>query len=189
MVKKIVINFEDLINLNLELNEYVVLFEFYNNGKPIPSEIKNILEDKGHIIKIGNSRKIISTEIRNYLNSTLIEDKAKKIDSDTAIQQIVNDRIDEYRDLWKGLKPGAMGSLKACKENLLKWLKNNPENNFDDILKAASLYISKLNNVQYLKRADYFIYKKEHGVLNSTLDAYISDIDNYEEDGWTTEIK
>ena len=81
-----------------------------------------------------------------------------------------------------------MGSPQAVKDKLTKWINNNPQYSFDDILKAADMYIKSVNNPTYLQRADYFIEKIEKGVATSRLSAFIEEIDNHTEDDWTNEI-
>ena len=95
--------------------------------------------------------------------------------------------IEEYRNLWKGLKVGSMGSPMACKEKMLRWMGENPNYTKEDILKAAKIYINSLNNYQYLQAAHYFIYKKDGKEEDSRLSAFIEEkeVDNTD---WTTKL-
>ena len=101
-------------------------------------------------------------------------------------------RIPEYRGIWKGLQLGSMGSAKACKEKLARWMEENPEYTFDQILEAAKLYIESLRgDYRYLQRADYFIYKQENNREESSrLSAFIDEVDNgaTSQGDWTTKL-
>lgn len=70
--------------------------------------------------------------------------------------------IDEYRQLFKGKKAGAMGSRTACIKKMDKFI---TEFGFskDVILDATRRYINQCrdNSYFYLQQADYFIYKNE----------------------------
>lgn len=108
--------------------------------------------------------------------------------SSRAINSEVASRINEYRHLWKGLKPGSMGSKKGCSQKLSRWMRENPEYSFDDILKAASLYIATVNNVRYLQQADYFIFKQDTNKEESSrLSAFIEE--ELSDNDWTSSIK
>jgi hypothetical protein len=110
--------------------------------------------------------------------------------SKRVISSEIEDRIYEFRNKWKGLKAGSMGSEKACKEKLNRWMKENPKYSFDEILKAADLYLSTEGaNLRYLQRADYFIFKQDsYKDETSRLSAFIDEIDNNSVQDWTTNL-
>lgn len=115
--------------------------------------------------------------------------KEKKIikKSNRVINEGFDKFIEEYRKLWKGLKPGSMGSENACKEKMLRWMGENPNYSKEDILKAARIYINSLNNYQYLQAAHYFIYKKDGKEEDSRLSAFVEEkeVDNTD---WTVKL-
>jgi len=115
--------------------------------------------------------------------------KEKKIikKSNRIINEGFDEFIEDYRNLWKGLKPGSMGSPSACREKMLRWRQENPNYSKSDILKAAKIYINSLNNYQYLQAAHYFIYKKDGKEEDSRLSAFIEEkeVDNTD---WTTKL-
>lgn len=196
-VKRIYIDFEDLDKYDLSLEEYIALANFYvKNIRPSNDYIESLI-DKGHVIKITDNKFVLSSTMRNYLHSIIVpeeetKDKEKK-QTDKELKTLISERIEEYRDKWKGRKVGAMGSPGACKQNMLTWMKENPEYSFDDILKAADIYLNtEGRNPRFLQRADYFIYKNDaNKVKHSRLSAYVEELDNFDEHGdddWTTEI-
>ncbi len=65
--------------------------------------------------------------------------------------------IETYRKLFKGIRLGSMGNKESCHSNMVRWLVNNPEYTFDDVLSAANYYIQNTDR-QYISKADNFIY-------------------------------
>ena len=151
------------------------------------------LNDKGYIkhfdgeIVIREKGKLLLEFLS--IESSYSDYKNKKIikKSNRVINEGFNEFIEEYRNLWKGLKVGSMGSPMACKEKMLRWMGENPNYTKEDILKAAKIYINSLNNYQYLQAAHYFIYKKDGKEEDSRLSAFIEEkeVDNTD---WTTKL-
>ena len=109
------------------------------------------LEAKG-FIKRNLSEVILREKSKLLLDFLSIESnysnyKEKKIikKSNRVINEGFDEFIEEYRNLWKGLKVGSMGSPMACKEKMLRWMGENPNYTKEDILKAAKIYINSLN--------------------------------------------
>jgi len=131
--------------------------------------------------------------INNLLNGYSTEKKISKTQLSTRkLNTIIDENVDVFRAVWKGLKPGSMGSRDNCKTKLTRWMRNNPDKSFDDIIKAAKIYIRSLNgNYKYLQRADYFIYKKMGSEEGSRLDAFIEEIENvtFAEQDWTNKLR
>jgi len=104
------------------------------------------------------------------------EDKNKPEDK---IYNEVKNRIQEYRNLWKGLFTGSMGTPTACVDKLTEWLINNPQYSFDDVLTASEYWIenklSEVRNPSLLGQADYFIYKNVDGNKMSRLSSIIEE--------------
>ena len=183
-----VIEFVTLLKLNGS-NIDLVLIEF-------ESEIYILekLQEKQFIKIITYSEVILREKSKLLLDFLSIESsysdyKSKKVvkKSTRTISEGFDEFIEEYRNLWKGLKSGAMGSPNACKEKMLRWMKENPNYSKEDILKAAKIYINSLNNYQYLQAAHYFIYKKDGKEEDSRLSAFIEEkeVDNTD---WTTKL-
>ena len=207
---KIILNFKLLKDNNLSINEFLCLLKihFSKQGRDIGYEddlyhnyqsleekkfIKiqvEILEDKKKVKCILRRRAelVIEASFNDYEKISITR---KRNTSDKYIERVVSDRLKEYRLLFKPLRRGAMGSPEGCSAKLKRWLKNNPERNFDDIIEASKLYIASLNgDYRYLQQADYFIYKKVGKDEVSRLSAFIDELDNdsYVEDGWTSHI-
>ena len=192
--KAFIIDFNLLSEQNLSIDEYLILIHLsddivYNNSNLVLTS----LQDKGFIKIITNEKIILREKGTLFLDLISIDSinsaKDKKITKKSS--RSINLELDvlakEYRMLWKGLKPGSMGSEQGCKEKLFRWMKNNPEYSKEDIIKAAKIYINSLDNYTFLQQADYFIYKKDAYGESSRLSAFIDDISKPTDD-WTSQI-
>ena len=183
-----VIEFITLLKLNGS-NIDLFLIEFESE-----SYILEKLQEKQFIKIITYSEVILREKSKLLLDFLSIESsysdyKSKKVvkKSTRIISEGFDEFIEEYRNLWKGLKVGSMGSPIACKEKMLRWMRENPNYTKEDILKAAKIYINSLNNYQYLQAAHYFIYKKDGKEEDARLSAFIEEkeVDNTD---WTTKL-
>lgn len=184
---------------DLDINEFLALAKIFYN-----LDIKDIdtlnyaesLQDKNYIKLINNTTTIIIREktaklfklLQSFELKVKTQDSKKVIKSDLALKYEVDSFISEFRNKWKGLKPGSMGSPQSCKDKMLRWCKLNPSYTKEDILKAADIYIKSLKDFKYLQSADYFIYKQDGKVESSRLSAFVDEIDNYNDEDWTTKI-
>ena len=195
MKEAFILDLNFLKEQNISPEEFLVLVGFNNNLQIIEnSELQyQTLESKG-FIKINGIDVILREKSKLLLDFLSIESnysnyKEKKIikKSNRVINEGFDEFIEEYRNLWKGLKVGSMGSPMACKEKMLRWMGENPNYSKEDILKAAKIYINSLNNYQYLQAAHYFIYKKDGKEEDSKLSAFIEEkeVDNTD---WTTKL-
>lgn len=89
--------------------------------------------------------------------------------------------IEIFRRLFKGIRLGSMGNRESCHNNMVRWLANNPEYTFDDVLSAANYYIQNTDR-QYISKADNFIYADDtKGKEFSRLSMVIEDIGDINE--------
>src|SRR5690606_38510822 len=163
---------ELLNNIGISVNEFLYMYNHYIREHLF--EINDLFEKRIHLeelklVKIDpednlelRQKGIDLIEMLLVDNNKSIKEENKNIKkSDRLINEEVNNNIKEFRELWRGLKPGSMGSLQSCKDKMKRWIKDNPEYSFDDIIKAAKLYLStEGRNIRFLQRADYFIYKQ-----------------------------
>ena len=191
--KAFILDFDLIAEQNLSIEEFLVLIhlddELYNNSM----RVLKPLEEK-QFIKIINDEKIILREKgKLFIELISIEklsstkNNKQTVKSDRLINVELDSFINDFRNKFKGLKPGSMGSEASCKMKMYRWMKENPSYTPEQILKAADIYIKSLNNYQYLQRADYFIYKKDGKEESSGLAAYIDEIEV--DDDWTTNLK
>lgn len=206
MKKSLVIDFVILEKLNLSVKQLFILYFIINKDKKINNLIDEksldyladleYLEDKKYI-KLNNDfipeARQSAIDLIDYLliesfkelfSSKIIKKSKKRIKAE------VVEKIDEYRLKWKGLKAGSMGDKNSCIEKLSKWMEENPSYSFDDILKAADLYLETEGaNIKFLQRADFFIYKQDANKIESSrLSAFIDDITEDMQKDWTSSI-
>lgn len=73
--------------------------------------------------------------------------------------------INEFRAVFKAVNPDRTGTKTDCIKRMKSFVRANPAIGKDEILKAARLYTSSLNNPVYCKKAHKFIYDTEGSVL------------------------
>lgn len=195
MKEAFILDLNFLKEQNLSVIEFISLLKLNgtNIDLIIPYNTLCSLQEK-QFIKLIDKETIVREKSKLLLDFLSIESnysnyKEKKIikKSNRVINEGFDEFIEEYRNLWKGLKVGSMGSPLACKEKMLRWMGENPNYTKEDILKAAKIYINSLNNYQYLQAAHYFIYKKDGKEEDSRLSAFIEEkeVDNTD---WTTKL-
>lgn len=198
----LIVDFKVLEELQISPTELLFLYSYKNFGV-CEEETYNVeldlLEEKG-LIKILEDNKNLYIELRQKALDLLelfnsdVELKANNTKtvkkSNRAINAELEERLPEFRDKWKGLKPGSMGSLHSCRDKLTRWMKENPNYKFDEILKAADMYIASLNgDYRFLQRADYFVYKQENNREESSrLSAFIDEIGEFKPEDWTSSL-
>ena len=188
-----ILDFQVLKEQNISINEFLGLMHLYENLET-ESDVLDSLQQK-QFIKLAENE-IIIREKGNLLIEFLLIEKVNSVKSKKEIrksERIVNNELDgfieEFRNKWKGLKPGSMGSLSTCKEKMKRWMQENPTYSPQQILTAAKIYINSLDNHIYLQQADYFIYKKDGKEENSRLSAFVDEIDTTVTDNWTISLK
>jgi hypothetical protein len=202
MKRSLVLNFEVLRTFNISVEEFLFLYNISEEKTDV--NILNVDLDKlqrEQLIKIIKEEKEIyilrekSIELIEFLTieieSSFTNSKKTVKKSDRAINEDIGKRLESFRAKWKGLRPGSMGSQKSCKIKLTRWMKENPEYSFDDILSAADIYIESLDgSYKFLQRADYFIFKQENNREESSrLSAYVDEIGVTNSNDWTTNLK
>ncbi len=131
---------------NISLAETVALISLNDNDVDfeIPSKVKDSLQDKKYIKLISENNKeiiIIREKGKLLLNDlqTFTPSISKRVIKKVIAPPIDNfdEFITEFRQLWKGLRPGSMGAQNGCAEKMRRWMLTNPNYTQQDILKAA----------------------------------------------------
>lgn len=183
--KNILIDYEYIDSKNLTPQAVLYLHKGVRDGFDDMPEVYLLQLEEDGLIKIGPSKKVsvrqLGLDILEVLTIDMKVPKEKlpllyRSKTTKSVEVEVGERIQEYRKLWSGLKVGAMGDPKACRDKMIRWMKENPSYTFDDILNAAKAYISSLDSYTYLQRADYFIYKQDRNKVDvSRLSSFIED--------------
>jgi hypothetical protein len=194
--KAFILDFNLLKEHDLSIDEFITIIHLKNDIVYNDSSFHlKILEEKKFIKLLSNNQPILREKgetLVKLISIRKINSESNKVNikkSERLLLNEVDSFIKEFRDKWKGLKPGSMGSLASCRIKMMKWMKDNPEYTPENILKAADIYIKSLNNYTYLQQSDYFIYKKEGVAEHSRLSAFIDEIDNAVDDDWTSHLK
>ena len=197
MKEAFILDLNFLKEQNISPEEFLLLIELLSEKDEDHSPNcynHNLLEEKGFIKKTPEYNFVLREKSKLLLDFLSIESsysdyKSKKVvkKSTRTISEGFDEFIEEYRNLWKGLKVGSLGSYKTCYDKMKRWMSENPNYSKDDILKAARIYIKSLDNYQYLQQADYFIFKKDGKDENSRLSAFIEEkeVDNTD---WTVKL-
>ena len=138
----------------------------------------------------GLDESVISIEDRDIqkLSRAGILSREKRgivLDLNYDLEEISEEWISDYRDIWRGLFTGSMGSVQTIRDKLERWLSNNPKHSLDDVMRAAKYWVeakkSEVDNPNLIGQADYFIYKKvgkdEISRLSSVIDESIDQLD------------
>ncbi len=197
MSNSIVLNFKILKEQDISVEEFLTIYGLHSNEKfCLNGNIDLEKLERNLFIKLVGDEIFLrekSIKLINFLTidvSGSFKENKEKIVSKRVRLSVVDDKVDEFRSRWKGLKAGSMGDLNACKDKLNRWMKENPKYSFDDILKAADLYLKTQGaNLRYLQRADYFIYKQDANREEvSTLSAFIDEINSGFGEDWTSNL-
>lgn len=149
--------------------------------------VKLLFDNEKRIIILREKSKLllnfllIETKSSDYITKKVIKKSERIINND------IDNFIDNFRLLWKGLKVGSMGSSHSCKDKMIRWMSENPSYEKEEILKAARIYIKSLNDYTYLQAADYFIFKKDGKEESSRLSAFIDETE-VNNTNWTTKL-
>lgn len=137
-----------------------------------------------HLLKTSVKGKFLTDEFLDKTKDELVEkgyllSKKEMVFSKAKLSgfqiESVEDWIEEYRKLFKGVKIGVMGDPKACLNKMKEFLS---ENNYtkQQILDATKKYIAT-TDPRFLQQADYFISKRMgDGVLTSRLRNYCEEV-------------
>lgn len=189
-----ILDFNLLSEQGLSVSEFITIIHLKNDIIYNDSEYHlKELENKQFIKLIANDRPVlrekgkILIDLISIQNVNINSNKKKIVKSSRLINSELDGLVVKFRNKFKGLKPGSMGSESSCKFKLHRWMMENPTYNADQILNAVDVYIKSLNNYTYLQQADYFIYKKEGKDEQSKLSAFIDEV--IVEDDWMTNLK
>jgi len=201
MRKNLVLNFTVLNDFNISVEDLLFLYNLFEEKEVNIANIDLQKLQREKLIKIitdeEKTKYILrekSVELLEFLTVEIPDalEPSKKTTkrSQRTINQEIDGRIELFRDKWKGLKAGSMGSPKSCEIKLTRWMKENSKYTFDDILKAVDIYIDSLHgDYRFLQRADYFIFKQENNREESSrLSAYIEEIGLPSRDEWTSKL-
>lgn len=86
----------------------------------------------------------------------------------------IDDRINEFRYLFKGVRIGNMGNKQQCIDLMNEFMTKHPEITFDQII-AATIYYIQNTDFQYIMSAPNFIYKYDNNEYTSKLEVVLEE--------------
>lgn len=199
MKEALILDFKILSEQNISLIEFITLLKLNYDQIDyiIEDNVLHSLQEKQFIKIIKDNEEtvtILREKSKLLIDFLLIEGlnsdyKQKKINkkSTRVIENDLDQFIYDYRQLWKGLKVGSMGSENSCKDKMIRWMKENPRYSKQDILKSARIYLKSVDDYKYLQAADYFIFKKDGKEESSRLSAFIDETEQNNTD-WTSRL-
>lgn len=158
------------------------LFEYKCQKEDLDSLVKKMMLKKiedGYVLR-GNGKIVVEKTIGIQIKETSEDKQPSYLEIDDLVAQI--------RERFRGLKPGSMGDEKALKSKLIRWRMENPDVSGEEIMDAVDLYLSSQDNLKYIQRADYFIYKRQGGSESSRLSIYIDEAKDRDEGDWTSNV-
>lgn len=138
---------------------------FQNKGVDVDETISFLLAIK-HNLNVATSEEIyvfLSKNkyiARDYDTGKIVcliglyQDEEDNFTLESNLYEEVSSRINEYRQLFKSIRTGAMGSKSQCIEDICRFCVTHNKT-FDQVLEVTSYY---LQNTQYACNADRFIY-------------------------------
>lgn len=109
--------------------------------------------------------------IKLYDNEEVIESTEQPISIE------LHQRINEYRNLFKGIRPTSKGNKQSVIRNMEDWMCEHPDISFDTIIVATKLFIETSPDKQYIPNADNFILTIKNGQPYSLLEMCVEDFD------------
>jgi hypothetical protein len=172
-MKELKINIDSLLKSTLTPDQYLILLlihkkEFkaveklvmrlYGYCDQYLGEIYYMLQEDGWMKINGNK----------CPGDCIVREKFLKLLNDNTDMNIES-WVDEYRNLFKGKKPGTIGDRELCIKHLTWLLTEYPQYTKEDVMKAASYYISTCakDNYQYLMKSNYLLSKEKSSTETS----------------------
>lgn len=194
---KIVLDLTLLNKHNILIEEMLCLIsiKYPHFQENLNGDLFDVLVEK-ELLKFESFRPVITTKGNLFISlstasadsEVVIKRRGKTVKDDIVFSEGF---IERYRNKFKNLKPGSMGYPKGVLDKMIRFFKENPKANEDDVLKATERYLKTLDSYTYLQRADYFIYKMEKGGETSRLSIFLEEVQNGnsdDPDGWLINI-
>ena len=179
MKREIKFNTRLLLASGLTLNSYAFIYAVYIRDDDL---LQNLLKSNISLEEVMaeieltylNEEDISLREAEDFSHSDFfIAGKYKKFFKDVKVSS--EEWIQEYRQLFKGIKPRSMGDPNACLKKMDKFLSVYPQYSKKQILAATENYI-RSTEPTYIMQADNFIFKTgRDGIATSRLISTLED--------------
>lgn len=119
----------------------------------VSEEVFSFLQQK-KMIRLNLMTNKIECLVAIYDN----EEFTEEFDDTSAIEEEVRSRIDEYRQMFKGIRANSIG-VKAKVVELITRFCIQHNVSFDDVLMATKVYMQYIDDIKLMSNADNFITK------------------------------
>lgn len=160
-MKKIEFNLNALVNSSLSAESFLILLliqrKEYKAVETIMLRTHGLNKDLYEMLEKEGWVKITGT---NLPKDVEIRQQFIELLNDTTDMDIRR-WVDEYRELFRGKKPGAYGDRELCVKHLT-WLLTTYEYTKEDVIKATKYYVKSQTreNYKYLMQSNYFLSKQ-----------------------------
>lgn len=108
----------------------------------------------------------------------IVDKTFREKDTERELKLSIEEKISDYRNIFRDLFIGSMGSPKGVKDKMFRWLTENPNYTIDDVIHAAKYWVDnkrkEVDNPMFIGQADYFIFKRnQDGTESSRLSSVI----------------
>lgn len=166
-MKELTINIESLLKSSLTPDQFIIcllihkkefkaverlVVRLFGISDTYVGEIYWMLQEGGWI-KINGPKAPQDCEVRQKFLELLNDSTDMNIAS----------WVEEYRELFRGKRPGATGDKELCIKHLTKILTEHSDVTKEDILKATKYYVSTCakDHYKYLMQSNYFLSKTD----------------------------
>lgn len=166
-MKELKINLDSLLKSNLTIDQFVLLLLIHK--KEFKAVERLVLRQWGYtdshygeIYELLQSDGWLKINGNKAPNDCIVRQKFLELLNDETDMDIES-WIDEYRELFKGKKPGCFGLRDMAIKNMTWLLTEYPQYTKEDVLRAAKYYISTCakEGYKYLIKSHYFISKEK----------------------------
>ena len=130
----------------------------------------------GHLMWLSQSGFLQRTKSGKLeLLIKLYENEEVAESTEQPIKIEITQRINEYRNLFKGIRQTSKGNKQTVIRNMEDWMCEHPDVSFDTIVEATKLFIDTSPEKQYIPNADNFIITIRNGQPYSLLEMCVED--------------
>lgn len=166
-MKELKINIDSLVKSTLTIDQYIILLLIHK--KEFKAVEALVLRQWGYTDhKYGEIYELLQANGWMKINGDncpkdcIVREKFLQLLNEETDMDIAS-WVDEYRNLFKGKKPGALGDKELCIKYLIQLLTERPDVSKEDIMKATAYYVSTCakDGYKYLMQSNYFLSKMD----------------------------
>lgn len=171
MKREYIINIQNFLKSELDIVDYFILQVIWEKDVDLFDDLKikldylqelDVLIRTEYIKYTGSNfdKDAIDPDSLDIVDFILLERATEIFNTDDLSKKLheVDTWIQDYRNLFKGIKIGSQGDKNACTLKMKKFMKDNPTYSKEHIFNVTKSYIDTTEPT-FTMQADYFIYK------------------------------